>query len=274
MTLISLEGLWSALGARFSVFGRAPRTVRFHGQISFTKDGMDLPLAWKVGLRRRIPWPLVNAVLFRFPRLYQTRLVGYESHIPQAGLQELLAQLDLVGDLRGDIVECGSAHCGTSIVMARHAVSRGMHKRVFACDSYEGFDQVELARERAEGLTASGVTADAFTSTSYNYVVRKLAALGLERSVIPIRGFFKDTLPDLPGPFSLALIDCDLRDSLLFAAQTVWPRLVPRGRLLFDDYTNPAAKGSREGVDLFVESHRSEIHSHGLLGRLYHAVKV
>jgi hypothetical protein len=213
----------------------------------------------------------MNALLIRFPGLYKTRLVGYESHMTREGLEQLLAQLELVSNVAGDIVECGSAHCGTSVVMARYANARGLRKVVFACDSYTGFDQAELARERASGLTT--VTPTAFTSTSYRYVKRKIAALGMERAVLPVQGYFKDTLPGLPGPFCLALVDCDLRDSLLFAANTVWPRLSPGARLLFDDYTNPGFKGAHGGVDLFVQSHQEEIDEHGLVSPLYYVVK-
>jgi hypothetical protein len=228
---------------------------------------MDLPHSWKLGLRRTIPPHLIDAVLVRFPRLYESRLVQFESHLDREGLQELVAQLDLVSGVIGDIVECGSAHCGTSIVMARHAMSFGMHKTVFACDSYEGFDKAELAREHAAGLTTVGPAA--FTSTSYGYVQRKIAALGLEGVVIPIRGYFTDTIPGLPGPFCLVLVDCDLRESLLFAARTLWPRLSSGGRLLFDDYHNLGFKGAHEGVDAFVTEHQAQIREHGLLGRLY-----
>jgi hypothetical protein len=146
-----------------------------------------------------------------------------------------------------------------------------MRKVVYACDSFEGFDQAELAREHAEGLTAVG--SEAFKSTSYGYVLRKIAALGLQADVIPVRGYFQDTLPGLPGPFSLALIDCDLRDSMLFAAGNTWPKLSTGGRLLFDDYTNSDSKGAKAGVDLFVERHAPEIADHGLLDRLYFVVK-
>jgi len=237
------------------------------------KKKMHLPVDWKARARRLVPTPVLNGAFLRFPRLYETRLVAYESHLSEGGRIELLAQLDLVSELEGDIVECGSAHCGTSIVMARHAVSRGMNKVVFACDTYQGFDPTELAQERAKGLTVDGVPATAFTSTSIHYVRSKIAALRLERTVIPVKGLFQETLPGLPGPFALAFVDCDLRDSLLFAGTTIWPKLSPGGRVVFDDYTNAASKGARDGVELFVKAFETEIEDHGLLGRLYYAVK-
>jgi hypothetical protein len=218
-----------------------------------------------------MPRKVVNAMLFAYPRLYETRLVAYESHLPKQGLEELLIQLALVGGIAGDVIECGSAHCGTSVVMGRYIVAHDLKRRVFACDSFEGFDRIELAREHAAGLTE--VTASAFTSISYGYVRRKIKALRLQDTVVPIKGYFQETLPHLPGPFALALIDCDLRDSLVFAAQTIWPKVPSGGRILFDDYTNEDSKGAREGVDLFVDRYRGEIADHGLLGRLYHIVR-
>jgi hypothetical protein len=221
-----------------------------------------------------VPRPVVNSVLLRFPQLYETRLIAYESHLTEVGLSELKGQLELVRNVPGDILECGSAHCGTSIVMARHLASRGIGKLILACDSFEGFDRAELARERDDGLVRQDISCNSFTSTSYAYVQRKLTVLGLGRAVIPIKGYFKDSLPKLHGPFALALIDCDLRDSLLFAAEDTWTKLSPGGRLVFDDYTNTGgAGGAKLGVDLFIQGHHDEIADQGLLERLYFAVK-
>jgi hypothetical protein len=234
---------------------------------------MDLPTHWKARIRRALPWKALNAVLFHFPSLYKTRLVHYESHLSEPSLTTLLGQIDGVADLPGDIIECGSAHCGTSVAMALYAASKGITKLVFACDSYEGFDRDELERERAAGLTASGVSQSAFTSTSYDYVQRKIHVLGLDDRVIPVRGYFQDTLPKLPGPYCLAFVDCDLRDSLVFAAEAVWPKLSVSGRIVFDDYANPASLGAKEGVDTFVLHHAKEIVQHGTLGPFYYAIK-
>lgn len=233
---------------------------------------MDLPHAWKLELRRRLPSSVMNALLIRLPWLYRTQLVGYESHISREGLRELITHFDLASSVDGDIVECGSAHCGTSIVLAQHAISRGVRKVVFACDSYQGFDEAELAREHALGL--SDVPSSAFKSASYDYVVRKIAALGMDQWVIPVRGYFQETLPRLSGPFCMALIDCDLRESLLFAARAVWPRLSGGGRILFHDYLNPGFKGAREGTDQFIQAKRSEISNSEHVGDFYVVVKV
>jgi len=198
--------------------------------------------------------------------------VYYETNLQGAGgIEELLTQMATILDVEGEIIECGSSRCGTSIIMAKYLLAQQSIKKVLACDSYEGFDLSELEREQKAGLTTA--SSDSFTSTSYAYVEKKIAALGLQDRVIPIKGYFQDSLPKVSGPFCLALIDCDLRDSLLFSAQTIWPNLTSRGRILFDDYLDPTYQGAKQGVDIFVERYREEIAEHGLLNRLYYVCK-
>lgn len=230
--------------------------------------------AWKVRIKHAIPAPVLNACLLRYPRLYRTSLVFYESNLnTDGGVAELLQQLSLAEGLEGDVIECGSSRCGSSILMAMQLrqVPEQASKRVFACDSYEGFDNAELARERQADLTKAST--QAFTSTSFDYVKRKIEALGLQDSVIPVKGYFQDSLPDLPGPFCFGLVDCDLKDSLVYSAEEVWKKLSPNGRIVFDDYTASTYKGARLGVDEFVHSHQDEIAEHGLLNRLYYVSK-
>jgi len=224
-------------------------------------------LASRALVKRALPRPLLDGLLLRAPRLYATGPVRYETNLDRAGVEELLGQLRAVRHLLGDVVEAGSSRCGASVLMAMDLRAAGVDKRVLACDTYTGFDRAELAREREAGLCDA--PDGAFTSTSLAYVRRKLAALRLSESVIPVEGLFADTLPGLAGPFCLAFVDCDLRDSLVHAGETLWPKLSPGGRLLFDDYADGAWGGARQGVDAFVSARRDEIEEHGLLGRLY-----
>jgi hypothetical protein len=226
-----------------------------------------------VRIKRAIPPGLLNAVLLWFPSLYRTKLVFYETNLRAAGgVDELLAQMKTVLDIEGDVIECGSSRCGASIIMANYLRKQKVNKIVLACDSYEGFDRSELKREQKAGLTTA--TSSAFTTTSYGYVQKKIAALEFQDIVFPTKGYFQDSLPNISGPFCMALIDCDLRDSLVYSAQTIWPNLSSGGRILFDDYVDPDFRGAKQGVDFFVEKNSAEISEHGLLNRLYYVCKV
>ena len=228
--------------------------------------------ALKTKLKHAFPPALLNTVLLRFPFLYQTRLVFYETNLITAGeIDELLAQIAAVLNVEGEIIECGSSRCGTSIIIAKYLRTQRVNKKILACDSFEGFDRVELEREQKAGFTTAGNKF--FTSTSYQYVQKKIAVLGFQNMVIPIKGYFQDTLPGLSGPFCLAFIDCDLRDSLVYSAETIWPNLSNGGRMLFDDYLSREFKGAKLGVDIFVKKYQAEISEHGLLNRLYYVRK-
>jgi O-methyltransferase len=222
-------------------------------------------------MKRALPGPLLDGLLLLVPRLYSIGPVMYETSLDRARVDELLGQLRAVRHLPGDVIEAGSSRCGASILMAMDLRASGVDKRVLACDTYEGFDRAELAREREAGLCDA--PDGAFTSTSLAYVRSKLAVLGMSDRVIPVPGPFSATLPGLSGPFCMVFVDCDLRDSLVAAAEALWPRLSPGGRLVFDDYGDRRWGGARLGVDEFVSTHGREIREHGLVGRLYAVAK-
>jgi hypothetical protein len=233
------------------------------------------PMSWRVKLKHKlnhsIPLPVVNKLLLTCPWLYGTKLVNFESNLNRRALVELLRQLEMVQHVEGDVIECGSARGGTSVIMARFLLSRGIRKVVYACDSFEGFDLQELDRERNAGSTL--VSDSAFTHTSFEYVLRKIEKLRVDSIVVPVRGFFKDTLPKLESKWSFAFVDCDLKESIVYCAETLWPNILSNGRMLFDDYTCEYFRAARTGVDSFVKRHSSEISDSGLSNDLYYVCK-
>jgi hypothetical protein len=65
-----------------------------------------------------------------------------------------MEKLRTVLNEEGDIIECGSARCGTSTVIANYLRSRRIIKKVYALDVFgSGFDTDELEEERQLGLT-------------------------------------------------------------------------------------------------------------------------
>lgn len=226
----------------------------------------------KATLKHAIPPQILNRVLLTIPVLYRTSLVDYESNLrPEGGIDDLLSQLDRISNIGGDIIECGCSRCGTTVIMAEYLRAKDIRKRIFAYDSFEGFDLSELQKERSAGLTDSAD--DSFTSTSFEYVKAKFKKLGVSDIVVPVKGYFQDTLPQVSTHFCLAFIDCDLQDSLVYCANTLWPLVSSGGRLLFDDYTSKIYLGAKRGVDSFVNFRQAEIQEHGLLNRLYYVIK-
>src|SRR5258707_7685118 len=102
------------------------------GERSMSANGRcTLQHSWKASLKNMIPPALLNAILLRFPSLYGTKLVFYETNLQKAGeIDELLAQMAMAMDVDGDIIECGSSRCGTSIIMANCLRARQLNKKI------------------------------------------------------------------------------------------------------------------------------------------------
>lgn len=218
-----------------------------------------------------LPLSLVNSILLTFPFLYHTRVVNYESMITDDGIQDVIDKLSMVLNIEGDIVECGTARCGTAVIIANYLRSKGIEKKVYALDSFGGFDANELDEERRRGLT--NVKSNAFGYKDYEYVKNKVEKLNLSDTLIPVNGFFQDTLPNIDSRLCLSFIDCDLEKSIRYCAETVWPKLSTNGIMLFDDYLSDQYKGAKFAIDGFVNKHIDKISEHGLLRRLYYVIK-
>jgi Macrocin-O-methyltransferase (TylF) len=227
----------------------------------------------KARIGRIIPQSVLNYVLLQFPFLYRTGFVNYESYLADGGgIDDLLGQLEMVSTLDGNIIECGSARCGTSVLIAKFLQSNRIQKRIYSLDLFgKGLDANELDEERKECLTK--VSDKAFTYNSYEYVLRKVRKLGFDNTIIPVKGFFRDTLPSVNSKFCLSFIDCDLSKSIEYCAEKVWPETVSGGVMLFDDYRFQNYKGVKPTVDAFVSKYKGEIEQHGLLTRLYYVRK-
>lgn len=191
-------------------------------------------MGWREAVKLQIPPYVLNSLLLACPSFYRLSFVNYESQLDKAQLKELLSQLDSVKNLDGNIIECGSSRCGTSIILSNWLRREGLRKLIYACDTFAGFDREELRRERKAGVT--NAPDDAFTSTSYECVVRKIKTLGLQDVVLPIKGLFRDTLPHLNSKWCVAFLDCDLEASTLYCADTIWEDLASQGRIVFHDY--------------------------------------
>jgi O-methyltransferase len=218
---------------------------------------------------RFIPQTLLNRFLLQFPYFYGTKAINYESYITEkGGIDDLLGKLNEVSSLSGNVIECGSARCGTSLIIAKFLRSQGIDKKVYSLDLFGGgLNSSELEEERRSKLTEA--SDNAFTYNSYKYVVEKIQKLGCSDIVIPIKGLFQDTLSRIDSKFCLSFIDCDLSKSIKYSAETIFPNMTPNGIMLFDDYGSAEFRGVKPTVDAFVETHGSQIDTHGLLNRLY-----
>lgn len=204
-----------------------------------------------------IPQPVFNGLLLRFPALYRTRAIHYESYLYDV-IDNIYACLSKVETVEGDIIECGSARCGTTVLMAMYLKERGIRKKILACDLFGGgLDLEELRLERSKGLTSA--KDNAFTYNSFDYAKNKIQRLHVAENIVLMKGLFKETLPTIQSDICLGLIDCDLGPSIAYCLESIWPRLSPGGVLLIDDYGSDVFGGARPAVDQFVDKHKDEL---------------
>jgi len=133
-------------------------------------------------------------------------------------------------DLAGDVIECGAARGGGAALLALAARSAGIGRRVFVADRFDGLPEPDRRYDRS-------YRAGQFASSRAE-VGDFLAGLGLAESCPILDGDFAATLPRLPPAqrFALVHLDGDLYASTATALAALYPRVVPGGAVVFDDF--------------------------------------
>jgi O-methyltransferase len=148
---------------------------------------------------------------------------------------------------RGDLIEVGVWRGGTGALIAKKCRPAGIDDTVFLCDTFHGVVKAGSHDTAYQG----GEHAD----TSKAAVEALCAQLALENVCI-LEGIFPDQSGHLveDHQFRFCHIDVDVYESAKGVAEWVWPRLVPGGILVYDDY----GFYSCSGITRFVNEERSK----------------
>jgi len=149
---------------------------------------------------------------------------------------ELWRLVEQCGNLDGDILEVGVWKGGTGCLMALKAKMIGSPARVYLADTFSG---VVKAGEKDPGYRG-GEHAD----TSVEIVMKAKESLGLDNVHFLVGMFPEDSAePVKDARFSICHIDVDVYESASDVLDWVWPRIVPGGAVIFDDYGCVATGG-------------------------------
>jgi O-methyltransferase len=142
--------------------------------------------------------------------------------------------------LPGDVVECGVFRGGTALLEARTLAGMGAAGRqLHLFDSFQGVAE-EVSPEES-------FCPGQFGRTSAAHVRQLLAEYPFVRLHV---GFVPDTFVGLElDQVAWAHVDLDLYEPIRDAIAYLYPRLVPGGFLIFDDYGFPSCPGARRAVD-------------------------
>jgi O-methyltransferase len=149
--------------------------------------------------------------------------------------------------LEGDFWECGVYRGGTAAMFARYLALSKSSKKLHLFDTFSGMPGVD---EKLD-LHRSGD----FHETNLETVKSNIK--GVEQCVFH-PGFIPQTFVGLENEkISFAHIDVDLHDSVLDSIKFIYPRLVPGGFIVLDDYGIISCPGARKAIDDFFGGSRT-----------------
>lgn len=168
--------------------------------------------------------------------------------------------MKLVAQLPGDMVECGVYQGATLVSEALYLKQNKISKTLYGCDSFEGFDETVLSEIALGGSHDPQKKIGGFSDTSFGLIQKKLRRLGVHERTNLLKGYFQDTLQQLKDrSFCFVHLDCDLYDSYKTCLDFFYPRLVPGGIILLDEYNDPAWPGCNKAVDEFLHDKQEKL---------------
>lgn len=174
-------------------------------------------------------------------------------------LWSALRHLDATG-VEGDVVECGVWRGGSSMVAALTLLQVGDEQRgLHLYDTFEGMSEPTEHDVSAGGLQVASdwerISDDkddpVLVYATLEEVRRNMASTGFPAERIAyVQGKVEDTIPaQAPERIALLRLDTDWYESTKHELEQLWPRLVPGGVLIIDDYGDWV--GARRAVDEF-----------------------
>jgi hypothetical protein len=179
----------------------------------------------------------------------------------------------------GAVVECGVWRGGSMMVVARTLLEAGAADRdLYLFDTYTGMTAPtaeDVDRNGTPAATRFAELADGERSSNWCRAGIQTVQENLARTGYPaqrlhfVAGMVEETIPaQAPEQIALLRLDTDWYVSTKHELTHLWPRLVPGGVAIIDDYGH--WKGSRQAVDEYLEEHdiRALMHRLDYSGRL------
>jgi hypothetical protein len=168
-------------------------------------------------------------------------------------------------EVPGDFVECGVWRGGSMMVVALTLLDLGVDDRdlhlfdTFTHMPFPGDEDVDLFGVAAADVYEAASEAEAFRYLPYEEVQEALRSTGypMERMHF-VPGMVEDTIPEAaPAEIALCRLDTDWYVSTKHEMEQLFPRIVPGGILLVDDYGH--FMGAKQAVDEYFAAHGPEV---------------
>lgn len=207
---------------------------------------------------RGIVWPYLAALYRQNPRRassFLLSMLGIADTADRQDFETLTRIVDRMPTFDGQIIECGVYRGSTLLGIAHRLGLRGIRNvGLIGCDSFEGFPTPSVEDALSRGEFHTEAHQGFFSDTSYEVLLSQVSQLGYGGQIRLLKGFFSDTLPELSNcRFSIAHLDCDLYQSYLTCLDFLYPRMVPGGCMVFDEYdfSRDVYPGAQRALDEF-----------------------
>jgi len=222
--------------ARYDFQAKKRESISIDFEAALTVRDPHLYSQWSPRGPRFCPW-LGSP---EFQKFYE----GVENHtiVSPDRCYFLMSLASYASNLPGDFAECGVYKGGTALLLSRVMNSQGKTLHLF--DSFKGLPQVGKEEEQ-------WWQPGQFEIESVDSVKQLLQDFS---DMIDIRpGWIPETFSGLENcEYAFAHIDVDLYQSTLDCCEYFYPRMVPGGIFLFDEYGCPSALGEKDAVDQFL----------------------
>lgn len=167
--------------------------------------------------------------------------------------------LNLLRDVKGDIVECGVASGRSLAMFAVLGKDTGFSRHIWGFDSWEGLPQPSNVDNdgKAKKRMFANIGIDTTINTLKWYGITDEE---IEENITLIKGWFSDTLPNYNGAdIALLHIDADIYESYKTCLIQLWPRVCINGVVALDEYHDRHNwPGAKAGVDEFLSQQKPD----------------
>jgi O-methyltransferase len=165
--------------------------------------------------------------------MFGIRVVRNKHSIPtgisyKTALVMALKLFELSPETPGVVVECGTWKGGTAASLS--LACRIVGRKLVICDSFEGLPAGDPLDRQAGGYQ-TGDYCGTFDEVRAN--IAKYGDIGVCEFV---KGWFRDTLPNLDQRIVMAFLDVDFESSLDTCVRNLWPKLDHEGYVFIDEF--------------------------------------
>ena len=173
-------------------------------------------------------------------------------------------------NIEGSIVECGVWRGGSTMIAASTLLTAGDTDRImYLYDTFAGMSEptekdINVHGSPAKGKWKSLMRGDVneWDYASLEEVQQNVFSIGYPKDhIVFVQGKVEETIPGtMPERIALLRLDTDWYESTRHELEHLFPKLVPGGILIIDDYGH--WQGAREAVDEYCEKNGVQIFLH------------